>query len=462
MAESPIQPTRLISDESTEPARSECRICGRIFGSQADPWRSDQGTVDHLDFGYDRPYIHTGIRSDRLLASDVCNRCCTECDNCGRVLPTHLTFQARLLDEQESSNLRYRSAQCSMCTRHCDSCGEAGDLNDVVTVSSPTGMQIRIGYECCYAECDDCGRGMVERGRLGGSCFHCGETTPSHRIRSYGYKPAPTFFGANNNSYPQLFIGIEQELEAKGHSESNLNRAVDMLDERDPDHVLYSKQDGSLECGIEIVSHPMSLDFFKDEYPWELWKHGDGLGKFLKQEATTGVHIHISKAAFSKAHAYRFTAFHFLNPSFIENVAGRLSNHYTQMRPYGDNMSATRPDLGGRDRYGMPTQRGRSLLSHLNQQAKLKTYNYDRYWGINAQNHDTYELRYFRSTTDANRLRFYGEWMEACFLYTNTGWIRTNNEERRLTPVNFSKWVQTQQSGRWPRIERFLVREALA
>lgn len=371
----------------------------------------------------------------------ICTRCVTTCRNCGRTVRERGAMPYRDLHYEYTEN-------CHICSVYCGVCEQAVPRDYVRTVMNSDGYRVS-ACDDCYDECYDCGNEIVAERQ----CFYCFDSKPSHRVRGYSYKPAPNFLGANNNSHPQLFIGIEQELEAKQGRQAHIDKAVALLDRVDTDHVLYSKSDGSLDVGIEIVSHPMSLDFFRDEYPWDLWKRGEGLGQWLHQNSHTGVHIHVSKAAFTKAHAYRFTAFHFLNPDFIEDVAGRPSNHYTNIRPYGMMPEAERIAKLGR---------ARDFMSHLNQQAKAKTYNYDRYWAINAQNLETLELRYFRSTTDANRLKFYGEWIEACYEYTNTGWIRTRKAERRLNPVNFSKWVQSRQSGRWPNIEKFLVKQQLA
>lgn len=343
---------------------------------------------------------------------------------------------------------------CEECSSSCSECDDHGLPGDFITAQDVRGV-LRVVCENCYTTCIRCGTFVV----LGAiHCRRCVLTVenPEHIKHQYSYKPKAKFHGAMNNPYPGLFIGIEQELEPRvpRNYRSALNTASELANRHDPTGLLYFKDDGSLDNGVEIVSHPMSIPYFMEEYPWELWKPGVGIGTVYKQTSHTGVHIHVSKAAFSRAHAYRFNAFHFLNPDFVELIAGRRSNHYTKARPEELNrLSVYNAQSLRYERIG----REKQIISVTSSVAKDKYRSYNRYWAVNPTNDETYELRYFRSTVDAKRLRFYGEWMEALFLYTQQGWIRTRHDERRLTPRNMHKWVEAQPSGKFPQLAHFLA-----
>ena len=363
---------------------------------------------------------------------NYCTRCIVYCSTCERTMVINsLNF-----------NRGYRPRGCSSCFGRCASCREevAADLLTTVQVQ----------YDETWRVCGQCAS-ICDRGHLYASsehCVVCDELNTPHRIRSYSYKPVPQFFGAKDNPYPAFFVGIEQELESKRGYSSDLESAQAIIDEYDTDGLLYVKEDGSLECGMEIVSHPMSIPYFNEQYPWDIWKPRIGAGKYLKSARTTGVHAHVSKAAFDKAHMYRFLAFQYLHPSFIETIAGRESNHYTEARPFALNLGLHQPAQ-------------KLVATRMSGIAKKRADVDSRYWAINTQNADTVELRYFRSTTDGNRLRFYSEWLEALYLYTQSGWIRTRRPERMLTPHNMRKWCEAQPSGKFERLTRMLVQEGV-
>lgn len=267
-----------------------------------------------------------------------------------------------------------------------------------------------------------------------------------HVMRGYSYKPAALFHG---HSARGLYIGIEQELEPR--TRWGLRGEVwDMLDANDRGGLIYAKEDGSLVNGIELVTHPMSLFYFRTEYPWSLWAPGSGLGQYLRQSSRTGVHIHVSKDAFSKAHMYRFLAFHYLYPGFIETVAGRGSNSYTNVRPfrYPTDYRVLRGGLS------------HAIISNTSRYAKGDSRGTSRYQAVNVRNEDTLELRYFRSTVHNKRLLFYADWVEALYEYTEQGWIRSYRPDRILSPNGMYKWVDKQHRTRFPELRKFMAKNS--
>lgn len=445
------------------PDTPRCSNCGLVL---ADKYYNDWGYAQeaHPPFG-----VLDGILYQNAnpvpRGTKLCVSCAINCRSCGRwTVQEYQNGPAyrRAYDERwigaefdeysrEDDGVLQRvnkSDACLWCGDQCEACRNmfpSDEVHFVPAVSYYDEDDNEDSDDGWYL-CDNCTNVCVNghRYRLGYRCRLCNNTRSHHRIRSYGYKPEPQFFGSHPGVHKDLFFGIEHELELQ-HGE-NMDRVIEKLDAIDSAKVLYSKHDGSLDNGIEIVSHPMTLEFWRDEYPWDLWTPRDGLGAHLKSSPHTGIHVHLSKAAFTKGHAYRFAAFHFQNPNFIENVAGRVSNTYTEMRP---DFRAGYVDYHAPDRYKIdaPHYSREPMLSHANLQAKGKIQNGSRYWAINAQNPETFELRYFRSTVSRKRLHFYRQWLDAVFAYTQSGWIRTRRPERQLTPYNMRNWLEAQNAG---------------
>ena len=64
---------------------------------------------------------------------------------------------------------------------------------------------------------------------------------------------------------------------------------------------LYIKSDGSLDCGMELVTHPMTLQYHMEQMPWKnVLRKAVGLGYLSHRTTTCGLHVHISRAAFGE------------------------------------------------------------------------------------------------------------------------------------------------------------------
>ena len=64
-----------------------------------------------------------------------------------------------------------------------------------------------------------------------------------------------------------MYMGVELELDRGGEIDSNAERLLDIANADCTK--LYIKRDGSLDEGMELVTHPMSLDYHCNEMPWE-------------------------------------------------------------------------------------------------------------------------------------------------------------------------------------------------
>jgi hypothetical protein len=118
----------------------------------------------------------------------------------------------------------------------------------------------------------------------------------------------------------RLFFGIEIEVEAR----DNLRESAEYAHQLESMDLAYLKHDGSLNNGFEIVTHPMSHDFFKNEATRLLCSNGrsayqEGIRVKSWDTRTCGLHIHISRTGFNGgAHMHRFLNLVYTNPEFYQ------------------------------------------------------------------------------------------------------------------------------------------------
>lgn len=139
-------------------------------------------------------------------------------------------------------------------------------------------------------------------------------------IKEYGYKPIPIFYKVNNDSslydvatelhkgLPEPFFGVELEVDmpSSGYScSANVDNDAGTLRETIPlfDDLYYIKHDGSLNCGMEIVSHPMTLKYHLEKAPWEaILKECVSMGYRSNDVSTCGLHIHINSNSLGRTY----------------------------------------------------------------------------------------------------------------------------------------------------------------
>lgn len=145
-----------------------------------------------------------------------------------------------------------------------------------------------------------------------------------------GYKTVTdtsVIMGNDKVFYHSPFYGIELEVIKRKAAPSNIEENI----LRQLENFAILKSDSSVgDKGFEIVTVPASLKAHK-----EGWKaFFEQSAKHLRSWNTgkCGIHIHISRKAFSLGHMERFI--HFMNDPknlvFIEDLSGRGNNHFAQ------------------------------------------------------------------------------------------------------------------------------------
>lgn len=125
-------------------------------------------------------------------------------------------------------------------------------------------------------------------------CYH-DEVDKNRSIHDYGYKLEPIFYGDSKR-----YFGIELEIDGAGKDSDNADEILAIANMGDED--IYIKGDGSLDDGMEIVTHPMSLDYHKN-FQWEeIMKKAISLGYRSHQTSTCGLHIHVNRSSLGETH----------------------------------------------------------------------------------------------------------------------------------------------------------------
>ena len=213
------------------------------------------------------------------------------------------------IDINTTSEVLWFTPQRVIWYRHCQYCGEAWTKREVCDtcqeITTPCchcanythrndAYYDRNGSALCpscvdtYSVCENCGNWT----NYGDLCEDCEEEESSQFIHQHGYKPRPLFHPQNNNDN-SLFLGIE--LETDKYREDIDIVAENLLQHSQDESLFYLAEDGSLDNGIEIITHPCTLDYHKVDFPWakliEIVREGGGLSHNTN---TCGLHIHFN------------------------------------------------------------------------------------------------------------------------------------------------------------------------
>ena len=216
---------------------------------------------------------------------------------------------------------------CADCvdyyTFFCDSCQEHYNSRTVVghNVSS------RRDNELWCENCTEYHAGWCE------VCDHyehidqmC-EPEDEVELFSYNYKPRVRHILALGEDSSVRTYGIELEMEPS-HNEGERKFLVNALEAAFGSD-FYCKQDGSLDDGVEMVSHPHSLQKWYDlsnELQTVLRESAEqGMRAWTKSNC--GLHIHVGWDHFTKSHAMRFTLLFARNEAKWVKAANRRSTY---------------------------------------------------------------------------------------------------------------------------------------
>lgn len=337
------------------------------------------------------------------------------CVNCGAVVDTDADTYAHEYYCEECYQEKFRT---------CDDCGEVCEIDDMTWLEHEEEW---ICDECIrrhYTQCDDCGRyerdGDTYRTNSGadicvscyadsyftcegcsdifhndqyatdGLCDACEaereaeEETNIAEIKNYSYKPAPVFYQGTNDS-SNLYMGIELEYETERGSLRNLAELWGTYFSNE----FYLKHDGSLDHGLEAVSHPATLTAWHERRDTleSLFNDIESDTETFTTDGT-GLHIHVSKRGMTDGHKMRLYAFINGYKTSVEKIARREESSWAKIKGLSK----------GKLREGL-----------------IDT---DRYQALNWNNESTVEFRFFQSTLDLHELYTAIEFCHAAYSFT--------------------------------------------
>ena len=207
------------------------------------------------------------------------------------------------------------------------------------------------------------------------------------KLNSYNFKPEPYFVGEQlvKDEANPYYYGIELEYGLKGKKEMG-ELMMEFGDK------VYLKADSSIHGGdfkAELVSHPHS---YKEIMSGSSFIEKLSTLKHEEQRQYNGCHIHISRTAFvdDKHYAKWYFLMHEMR-RINEFVGGRELTTYCEFIPSGKIYKKKKGDKGN--------QGTRSVM-------------------INESNDATVECRFFSSTSNANEVKMFVQYLESLIKFT--------------------------------------------
>lgn len=215
--------------------------------------------------------------------------------------------------------LSYDILEDRIMKKQCDCCGRLVFLHEANTDARHT--ICAACYQRSYTRCAVCGTMIHKEDTYYNKDKICCYSCYNDRFRliyPHDYKPAPIFYGA----IPRFF-GVELEIDDGGHNDENARILLDTIN-TDAEYI-YIKTDSSLRDGLEIVTHPMTLDFHLHRFPWkQLLRTAVQLGYHADNTDTCGLHIHVNRLSLGNTPEKQDAA--------ISNLQEYMEAHHDEIR----------------------------------------------------------------------------------------------------------------------------------
>jgi len=281
----------------------------------------------------------------------------------------------------------YDEPICDNCAENeCSRCECCGDL--VYDVDAYGSDYDRCLCESCfdqfYAHCDSCDD-LVHRDDLheyddGYYCERCYHEK-TQIIRNYSYKPPVIFYGKG-----ERFLGVELEIDKGGKDTDNAQELLEIANNSKKQH-LYIKTDSSLDDGLELVTHPMTLDYHLNKFNWEsILRTAVNIGYRSHQTSTCGLHVHVNRDAFGDDEEEQ--------EEVISRILYFVEQHWLELVKFSRRTESALNRWAARFGY-------EPSPSEVMSKAKSC---YGRYYAVNLCNAHTIEFRLFRGTLKLNTL----------------------------------------------------------
>ncbi|MEG1207553.1 MAG: amidoligase family protein, partial [Angelakisella sp.] len=200
-------------------------------------------------------------------------------------------------------------------------------------------------------------------------------------LHEYGYRPEPIFYGDGTR-----YFGVELEIDDGGKCNDNARVLTELVNKHE-NHI-YIKTDGSLDDGMEIVTHPMTLTYHQQQMPWlAIAEKALQMGYYSHKTDTCGLHIHVNKNSFGETRD--------IQEECISRVLFVVERFWEELLRFS--RRTQRQVERWAARYGYKSC-PKEILEHAKK-------NYaGRYTCVNLLNYDTIEFRMFRGTLKENTI----------------------------------------------------------
>lgn len=314
----------------------------------------------------------------------VCESCLDDgyfcCEDCGTWYPENDAVEV-------NPNTRHSRCVCEECAernyRRCDDCGEYFDESLIVYSDAYHDICTNCSDDWC--SCNSCGEVMRVDDAVydDRECvYYCSDCAPTSHLHEYGYKPSPVFGttdGDDGLSYyygDALTFGVELECDG-GNDVSDAVNDIDRITDR-----CYCKHDGSLSCGFEIVTHPGTLAWHRERFPWlDVCGVSVDNGFRSHDTDTCGLHVHVGREQLG-GHAVE--------------TAAKMSLIMYRLKSWFVRFSRRKGETRWAEYVKPESPLGDDKLTFLR-----KYYDQlrgDRYRAVNVRNISTVEIRIFRGT----------------------------------------------------------------
>lgn len=300
----------------------------------------------------------------------------------------------RLLDEDNSVVINKGMSDEKVVCQDCRSSNNYFTCTDCGMVYSRSYLSINHRSDLI---CNKCAEGWVycascntpirrDESHLFNGSYYCDSHNPSKiNIWNYSYKPTPMFRGSTNES--DLFMGVELEID-RGHDREDAAHDIKGDD-------VYCKSDGSLGCnGIEIVTHPCTLDYHTHELGWDTICDTATSYDYKSHNAgTCGLHVHVNRSFFGENNDDRDYA--------ISKVILFYQKFWDEIVKFSRRSESQIEDWSNKPGVKISAEDSRSAAISKTREERNSA---DRYMAVNLQNRNTVEFRVFRGTLKISTL----------------------------------------------------------
>lgn len=254
----------------------------------------------------------------------------TTCLDCGEYYFKSVAFKLKKITGYNCWNC-YQSN-----VRLCENCSVVS-TKKMHFVHINGNQEVQVCHDCLgkFEKCIQCNSLWNIIPLVNGRCINC----LPNLIHDYMYKPDAILYNTNSDKIATPYFGIELEVEMKPE-QKKLMHVIAARFQKDIDKLAYLKKDSSIANGFEIVSHPMTLNFWNTNAD-AFWNALKKLTKHCESWSVDncGIHVHVGRTTFeSNAHIAKFMAFINNNRLFSAFIAERYN---AKQAPFMDLTNST-------------------------------------------------------------------------------------------------------------------------